>query len=175
MTNIATAYLDEILKKARVLDLHFHNGELWFGLATAPSAETHRADRIGAGVNPFQIDAGNNAWGTAVCILGSDDSDSPGITTFDIHAIQITSVERDATYFIQIGYGANATAAFASPATYTEKAYKPQSSLANEFPLEFKDRRLPAGTKMYARCFCPGQNTATLDFYFGAHGYNQTA
>jgi len=31
--------------------------------------------------------------------------------------------------------------------------------------------RAPAGSKLWARCMCPGQNTGTLDFYLGIHEY----
>jgi hypothetical protein len=31
--------------------------------------------------------------------------------------------------------------------------------------------RAPAGSKLWARCMCPGLDTATVDFYIGIHEY----
>lgn len=129
------------------------------------------ADRIGDGAGAFRVDAGNNAWGAWVQVLGSDDTPArAGGAKFDLHRVLITAAERDALYYVQIGFGTSGAAALAA-GTYTEFAHRPQSVTATESPLDVASRRLPAGTKAWARCKCPGQNTATLDFIVGLHEY----
>ena len=32
--------------------------------------------------------------------------------------------------------------------------------------------RAPVGSLLWARTLCVGENTATIDFYLGIHGYN---
>jgi hypothetical protein len=150
---------------------HLHSGAAWFEEAGTPSA-THFADRIGTsgGGGAFQIDAGNNDWGSWVQILGSDDTPvRSGMVYFDPHLFIVEEVERAATYFVQIGRGASGAAAL-SAGTYTELVYAAVSNKdTGEIPVQ--TGRAPAGSLLWARCMCPGNDTATLDFYFGVHEY----
>ena len=150
---------------------HFHSFERWFELAAVPAAETHRADRIGGGNGPFVIDAGNDDWGAWVQILGSADTPAEaGMVKFDLHRIEISATERNFTYFIQIGIGASGAAAL-SAETFTEAVFQPASNQVDSGPVVIQTRRADAGTKAWARCMCPGQNTATMSLYFGIHEY----
>jgi hypothetical protein len=158
------------------LERHFHNYERWFGLAITPSA-THKADRIGKTESggaeaPFQIDAGNDDWGAWVQLLGEDDTPAvAGNVKWDIHRLMIVDSERDtATYFVQVGFGASGVAALAAN-TYTEVVYRAIASGNEETPIELMTRRQANDTLCWARCFCIGQNTGTLDFYVGLHEY----
>lgn len=45
------------------IEKHFHGREKWFGLAASPSGETHRADRMNGAILPFQLEAGDSAFG----------------------------------------------------------------------------------------------------------------
>jgi hypothetical protein len=152
---------------------HLHSNERWYGAAVTPSGETHVADRIGVGVVAFQIDAGNNNWGSWLQVLGSSDTpaDAGGLY-FDGHRIQISAAERTAVYFIQFS-AAETAAAGLTALTYTEFVYKPASVQGKPAPIVIQTRRAAAGTKLWARCMCPLQNTATLDFFFGVHEYER--
>lgn len=153
------------------VERHLHNYERWFGLALVPNAEIHVADRLGVGVLPFQIDAGNDTWGAWVQMLGSSDTPADvGKVKFDFHEIQMTGNERMSDYFIQFGFGASGAAALAA-LTYTEKVLT-FDGINYERYFEVMSRRQNAATKVWARCLCPGQNTATLDFYIGIHEYD---
>ena len=153
------------------VERHLHSYERWFELAGTPAAETHRADAAGTGAGVFQIDAGNAAYGSWLQILGS--SDTPAITgsaKFDLHRILITATERNAVYVVQIAYGATGAAALTA-GDYTESVFIPASNQVDSGPIEVQSRRVSAGTKAWARCICPGQDTATLDFMIGIHEY----
>lgn len=148
------------------IERHLHSYERWFETATAPDAELHVADAIGDGSGAFRVDAGNDDWGSWVQMLGSSDTS----LRYDLHRLMIEATERNETYFVQFAFGASGAAAYAAGA-YTETVYTPASNQIEESPVQIQMRRQTGGTKGWARCKCPGQNTATLDFYPGLHSY----
>ncbi len=164
-TNNSLAY------RTHEIERHFHSYERWFETAAVANGEIHVADAIGGGSGAFQVDANNAGWGTWVQILGS--SDTPAITgdvKFDVHQITVTAAERNEVYFIQIAIGASGAAALAAGA-YTEFVYEPLVANVSAAPSRIQMRRQDVGDKTWARCMCPGQDTATLDFFFGLHEY----
>ena len=165
-TNNSLAY------RVHEIERHFHGWERWFGLAGAPDAELHRADRIGTTVTAFQADAGNLTWGTWLQILGSDDTPADGgMAKLDLHQIQIVTVERAGSeHFVQVALGASGAAALAS-GDYTEIVFQPQGAQARKVAIPIMTRRKDAGTKAWLRCLVVGQNTGTMDFFIGIHEY----
>lgn len=159
--------------KVHELEKHFHNSEDWYGLAAVPDGETHRADCLTLGTRAsFQLDAGNDTWGAWLQILGSSDTPNrTGMVKFDLHKIQIVASEiTSKSTFIQIGYGDTGAASLTSLA-YTTIAYLTPTSRAAESAVSFMMPRIPAGSKVWARCMAIGANTMTINFYFGLHGY----
>ena len=163
---------DSLAYKVHEIERHLHSAGSWFGAAAVASGETHVADRIGAGIAAFQLDAGNEDWGTWVQILGS--SDTPARTNqvyFDPHEIVITYTERSGAYFIQFARGDSGAAGLASGA-YTEVVFESDSVGTKAAGItSLQTGRAPAGSKLWARCLCVGENTATIDFYLGIHEY----
>lgn len=158
--------------KVHEIEKHFHGFEHWFGLAAAPSA-TNKADQILTGsLSPLQIDAGNDDWGTWVQILGS--ADTPIYTDyayFDLHKVQINATgTADVMTFMQIGYGASGAAALTDEHV-TTIAFKTPTNKSTAVAINFMMGRAPAGSLLWARCLAIGQNTMTVDFYFGIHEY----
>ena len=152
------------------IERHLHSGARWFEVAAVPAGETNAADRIGSGAGAFQIDAGNDTWGDWVLILGSDDTPAEtGKTHFDPHLLVLEDNERAAVHFIQFGRGASGAAALAA-GTYTELVVD-LASKAGGVIIPVQTGRAPAGSKVWARCMVPGQDTGTLDFYIGLHEY----
>lgn len=149
------------------VERHFHSYEKWYGAAAVPAGETHIADRVAKDIAAFTIDAGDDAWGAWVQILGSDDT----AQKYDLHRLMITDVEKDgAVHFIQIGFGTSGAQAL-TDGTYTEVVYKPQATNTEETPVAIQTRRQAAGTKAWARVLSYDQNTGTVSFYFGLHNY----
>jgi len=166
---LGTDVRGEILETER----HLHSYERWFETAAVPDAEDHVADRIGSGSGVFQIDAGNDTWGSWVQLLGPDDTPADsGMLYFDLHVFMFTAAERNFPYFLQIGYGASGAAAL-SAGDYTEAIFQPASNLIDNGPIVIQSKRQAVDTKVWARCLCPGQDTATLDFFFGLHEYDE--
>lgn len=153
------------------IERHLHSYESWFGLAASPSGEIHRADRIGPGIAPFVIDAGNNDWGTWVQILGSSDTPArTGGVKFDFHKLLFTATENNSVYFFQLGFGESGDDALAA-GEFTEDVFVPSAFFIDSGPVEIQNRRKSAGTKIWARCLSDGDNTGTMSFYFGLHEY----
>lgn len=168
-----TCTLSEVLEDVEEVDRHNHHNELWFEKAGTPSAETHVAVRIGNtdGAGSFQLDAGNDDWGAWVQILGSSDTpQNVQSDDFDFHSILITDAEVNDTYFIQFAFGEDTTNALAN-GDYTEFPFDPVSAAGRSSPVTVSSEHHEKTTKIWARCMCPGQNTATVDFIFGIHEY----
>lgn len=160
----------KILEEVVEIERHLHSAGSWFGQAIVPDAELHISDRIGPGVLPFQIDAGNEDWGAWVQILGSDDTPArAGQLFFDPHEMVISATEHTATYFVQIARGDSGAAGFAA-GMYTEFVYA-AGTVKFTGILQVQTGRAPAGSKLWARCLALAQNTSTMDFFFGLHEY----
>ena len=160
--------------EVEVIERHIHSFERWFEVATTPSGQSHIADRISAGAGAFEVDAGNDTWGSWLQILGSSDTPNEGSNLFyDMHRLLISAVERNgATHFIQIGYGSSGSAAL-SAKTYTEVIFTPASAKAEDVALFIQGLRTATGTNAWIRIMIPGQNTGTLNFCFGLHEYEE--
>lgn len=167
--------ISEILEEVIEIETHLHSNERWFEKAAIPDGEIHVADRIGTvgGNGAFQIDAGNNAWGAWIQVLGSSDTPADlGKVKFDVHRLEISAAERNAIYFIQMAAGETGAAALAA-GNVTEFVIKPLSNQIDSGPIMVQSKRTEAGTKIWVRCMCPGQDTGTLDFFPGIHEYDE--
>lgn len=164
---------DSVAYRIAADEVHHHSFERWFGVANVPNAEIHVADRIGTTTTAFQVDAGNNTWGSWLQILGSSDTPADaGSVYFDGHRWIITAAEvGNAIYFVQVAAGASGAAALAA-GTYSEFVVKPLTTNARSFPGSIQSERIPVGTKVWVRTWAVGENTATLNFFFGVHEYS---
>jgi hypothetical protein len=161
---------DSLAYRVAEIENHIHSDMRWFAVATAPDGELHVADRVGDGSAAFQIDAGNNTWGSWVQILGSDDTPAVvGMAYFDFSKVIVEDTERANAYFIQFSRGTSGAAGL-SANMYTEFVIASSPTVDHSIVI-LQSRRAAAGTKVWARCMCPGQDTATVDFYFGIHEY----
>jgi len=172
--DLATAGLtgvsNSLAYRVHEIERHFHGYQRAYGLAATPAGETHRADTITTSPAPFVIDAGNDTWGTAVQVFGSSDTPS-GWLYFDPHRINIVAVETaNVTYLIQLIAGDSAAAGLTA-GTYSDFVFQPQSVQGRPGSIEIGFRRQAAATKLWARNWARGQNTATLSFYLELHGY----
>lgn len=154
------------------IERHLHSGGRWFETAAVPDGENHVADSVGTGGGAFQIDAGNDAYGAWVQVLGATDTPTvTGKTHFDPHEMIVEAAEKAVTYFIQFARGASGAAGLAA-GTYTELVWESDAVGAKSTGIiRVQTGRAPAGSKLWARCMVPGENTSTLDFYLGIHEY----
>jgi len=160
---------DSLAYRVHEVEKHLHSAGSWFEAATTPSGTTHVGDRIGGGAGPYQIDAGNDTWGSWVQVLGSSDTPArTGQAYFDPHEMVIDDCEVNAVYFVQFSRGASGDAGYTA-GTYTEVVF--YGAKSGGLIIDVQTGRAPAGALLWARCMVPGVNTATLDFYLGIHEY----
>lgn len=166
--------LDVITEEVIEIERHLHSAGSWFGQAIVPVGETHVADRLDSAVLAFEIDAGDESWGSWIQILGSDDT--PARTSqvyFDPHEIVITYTERAAIYFIQFTRGESGEVGY-SAGNYTELVYESTAVGAKASGItKVQTGRAPTGSKLWARCLALNENTATISFYLGIHEYRE--
>lgn len=160
--------------KVHEIERHLHSNERWFAAAAVPNAEIHVADRVDpAAQTPFQVDAGNDTWGSWVQILGSSDTPADvGKLKFDPHKLIISDTQKlNKIHVLQIGFGVSGAAALAS-GWYTEMVFVSLGGVPGDvYPVLMQSRRSDVGQKVWARAFIPGENTGTVDFLFGIHEY----
>jgi len=152
------------------IERHLHSGARWFGAAVAPDAELHVADRIGAGVIPFEVDGGNLDWGTWTQILGSEDTPTVvGKAYFDPHLMIVDDVENASVYFIQFARGETGAGAYAA-GNYTELIYDAANTKDTAI-IPVQTGRAPAASKLWCRVLSYGDNTGWMKFFLGIHEY----
>lgn len=156
--------------KVHEIQRHHHSYEEWFGVAATPSGETHTTDQISENPSAFQIDAGNDDWGTWTQVLGS--SNTPvrsGMARYDPHEIIITDTERASVYFLELAWGDDGSTGYAA-GDYTEFVFN--ATVQKETAImALNAEPQAAGEKMWARCLSKGDDTGTFDFYIGLHEY----
>jgi hypothetical protein len=167
--------LRQIEQEAYEIEHHFHNIERWCGAAVGWDGTNEENATDPDRLNPFTMDAGNDTWGTAVCIMGS--SDTPilaGMTKYDPHRLLIVAVEnaKNAHKKIRLAWGTSYAAAIIA-GTFTEFVFIPLSNRAGNIPLEVQTSRLDSGVKMFASLWGFGENTCTIDFIIGIHEYDR--
>lgn len=155
------------------IEHHLHHRSRWFGRAVTPSAGVNEGDLIGTGVAAFQADAGDTDWGSWIPLLGT--GDTPAITSmvyFDPHRIMVTAAERTAPYGIQFAWGdTDGDTAYAASDFSDMMFIASATGIQKGGPIEVGVPRIAVGTKLWARAWCYGQNTGTIDFYIGIHEY----
>ena len=163
-TRTKTAIYDEVVEIVH----HLHNYEYWAGLHATPVGEVTIADF--ATMLPFTLDAGNDTWGSWIQILGSGDTPHrTGMTKFDPHQIQVTTVETaNKLYRVQFAVGATGAAGLTAE-TYTEFTYYAAAAASRAAPVDILFDRIDVGTKMWARCWCDATNTSTFKFLLGIY------
>ena len=142
-----------------------HARSLWRG-AKAGADETNAMDDT---LTAFQVDSGNDTWGTALCIVGSGDTPiSAGNTQFEICHILFSEAEQAEFYKLRLAWGATYAAAITA-GDYSEKMVNPDVMPSQA--MDFSMPRVDVGTKVWAACWVT-DNTGTLDFFVAIQEIN---
>lgn len=165
--------ITDIAAETKEIELHIHNHERWFGIAAVPSAEVHRADRMSGTILPFQLIAGNNAFGDWVEVLGSNDTPIKAENNFfDFHRILVTNTNSTNTFIIQFIIGESSDfAAKLLAGNYNEIPYKAATNNNDSGVGDLIAYRHNSGEKVWMRCADVGGNGTNINLYFGIHEY----
>ena len=158
--------------RVQELERHFHNVERWWGALAAPD----ETNAIEANVTrPFVAASGNNTWGVAIPILGTDDN--PVLATdakFDIHRLLITSLDDETdAWRVRIIWGTGTSADAIAAGQWTEIMVQSNAVPGNRAggqPIDVIMRREDVGVKLWFQAW-NNTNLEELSFFYGCHGY----
>lgn len=162
--------IDTNIPKAAIIEDHFHNYENLYGLAAAPSG-THFGDR--ETITPYVPISGNNAFGTALGLLGTGDTPfRVGSTHYDVRKLSIIDVSNANPFIVRIIWGTPAqTAAQAVTAgQYTETVVQQLTANGNNKPQDIFNVRVPAGYQSWVQ-IKSATNNATVSLLISMHEY----
>ncbi len=167
---MVTRYTSDASREVRQIERHIHSREIWFGLATSPDAELHRADENEA--TPFTIDAGNNDFGTAIQVLGSTDTPiQTGMTIFDPGAMFFETAQHNTQeYFIRFICGETAAAGITAN-IYSTHMIRSKTGVFTDTEIELRQLRCPTGSKIWIQVKAPGQTSSEITVHFAIHEY----
>lgn len=159
------------LTDSTLLEDHFHNYDTVFGLAAAPNGTVHGGDV--ERLTPYVVTSGNNAFGTALVLLGT--SDTPyraGSTHFDPRKISIIDVSSANPYIFRMIWGTpSQTAAQAVTAKqYSDVVVHQPTANGQNKPQELTVPRVAAGNILWAEVKS-ATNLATVSILLIIHEY----
>lgn len=166
--------VNSLAYRVHELERHMHNRDVWFGIATTPSGETHAADIVGGGIDPFELTTGNDDFGAWVLILGSSDTPTFGGSAayFDSDKFIVTSTSSTNSFVLQVATGeSSGLAAKITAGQYSTAMYISGSNLNDSGVGQYRTVRVAAGEKVWARACCIGANAQTITFYTAIHEY----
>jgi len=165
-TSNSLAYRVEEIEK------HLHSRGRFWGALAAPD----ETNAIEANVDrPFVAVSGNNTWGAAIPICGTDDVPIPsGLVSFDAHRLLVVDLDDDTTpWRIRFIFGTGTSAAAISAEQWSEEMIESNAVPGNRaggVPLNFQMMRIDIGVKMWCQVW-NDTNLEELSFFWGAHGY----
>ncbi len=162
-----------ILAETEIIETHDHNHERVFAKNQSPTA-TVKADPSATAFSTWDFTAaGDSTFGTALQVLGSDDTPmQAGMTKYDFNKVMITAVNSNTLYKMRFYCGATVEIAEAA-GEFTDIWFRgddtnPQQ--AQPVEIEFKMKRHDAGSLVWvAIANATGAQTASA--VFALHEY----
>ena len=160
----------EIAEEVEEIEEHVHNDELWWGAVAAPTESIACESNVN---RPFTAASGNNTWGVAIPIVGSNDVPvKPWQTTYDLHRIAISGVDNATPWKLRFLYGDQSLEEAAQANRYTETMSIASGVGSNigAGPSDIRFPRIPVGWRVWCQVW-NATNLDTISFFAGAHGY----
>ena len=160
----------EIAEEVEEIEEHVHNDELWWGALAAPNETNACESNVD---RPYTAASGNNTWGVAIPIFGSNDNPvKPWQTTYDSHRIAISGVDNATPWKLRYLYGNQSMEEAAQAQRYTE-TMSIASGIGNNIgagPSDVRFPRIPVGWRVWCQVM-NFTNLDTISFFVGVHGY----
>jgi hypothetical protein len=145
--------------------------QFWWGTTAGPT----ETNAIESNVNrACQLVSGNNAYGTAVPICGTDDDPCPTLTQVSFNLDRILPITSSiiTPWKVRVSWGSGTCADAITAGQYSETMVIPNLVVGlpsgNAFPIT--TARIPAGSKVWAEGWSV-TNLATVDFFWACHGH----
>lgn len=157
--------LDEI----PFIEHHVHNLDRWFGKSADQSGNNWATE---GSLTPFQVISGDGAFGTAVKVIGSEDTPViAGRTKYDLHRLHVIATAQATVYIVRFIFGSGTDADVEEAAgRYTDTPYIREAANGRGAPIEIRMPDIPVGKKHWVKVK-NATNGATLDFIVGLHEY----
>ena len=170
LDTIVRAVVAEILEEVTDIEEHVHNNELWWGAADAPN----ESNAIESNVDqPFVATSGNNTWGVAIPIIGSNDVPVKfWQTRYDLHRVAISAVDNGTPWKLRFLYGGQSLEEAAQARRWTE-TMSIATGIGSNIGAEPSELRFPiirVGWRVWAQVWNQ-TNLDTISFFVGVHGY----
>lgn len=154
------------------IDKHFHNVERWCGQVGGWNGTATDDSADPTSLTPFQIDAGNDDFGSGLIIMGTEDSPiQSGMTKWDPHRIEVHGTERNVAHRLRVSWGAVDHATAVAAGDYTDVDFMAVAGQTALIPIDVRTPRLDTGVMLFAAIWALGANTGTFDFTIGIHEY----
>ena len=168
---IGLTVMQESAKRAQINEEHVHAHERWFGISTDQSGDDWA---VAAGLNPFVVVSGDSDFGTAIKVLGPDDTPAiAGKVKWDAHRVVVADLDHTTVYMLRLIWGDDADVAEAA-GDYTDICIMNDVAKANTaggVPVPVRMPQLSAGIKLWAKVK-NAANLSEIDFYIGLHEYD---
>ena len=162
-----------ILAETVEIERHLHNYERWFGISGNQSGDNWGDED---GQTPFVASSAAGDFGTAIKLLGPDDTPvQSGMTLHDVHRILVTDMSSNVVYTIHLiqDMDNDNDADVAEGKGYYTTIYvipgDTNTNRAGGFPVTVIDKRMLSGLRTWAKVKAAG--TVDIDFFLGIHEY----
>ena len=151
------------------IEKHFHGREFWWGSDGSPGEDT----AIDANVNaPFVAVSGDNAWGTAIPIMGTNDiPTNAGDVRYDAHRILVTDTDHTTPYRMRFIWGSGTSGDAITAGQCSEFMFITSGGpFLSGGPVNLMMPRGTVGEKLWCQIWSV-TNSSEVDFFYGVHGY----
>ena len=108
-TNGLAGVSNSLAYRVHEIEKHFHGIEFWWGSDGSPDETTAIAETVSA---PFVAVSGDNTWGTAISIMGTDDIPAnAGDVRYDARGLLVVDTDHTTTYRMRFIWGSGTSGA----------------------------------------------------------------
>ncbi len=150
-------------------DNHFHGREFWWGSDGSPGEDT----AIDANVDvPFVVISGDDTWGTAISIMGTDDIPAnAGDVRYDARRVLVVDTDHATAYRMRFIWGSGTSGEAIGAGQWSEFMFITASGpFISGVPVNMMEPRGVVGEKMWCQVW-NATNSSEVDFFYGVHGY----
>lgn len=163
---------DSLAYRIEGIQKHFHGREFWWGALAIPG-ETNAIEKNVT--RPFAVTSGNDAWGAAISVIGTDDVPAnAGDAYWDAHRILVTDLDDETdTWLVRLIWGTGTSGDAITAGQYTELMVQSNAvpgNRAGASPVDVRMPKIAASSRLWAQVW-NDTNGEVLSFFIGVHGY----
>ena len=168
-TNGLAGVSNSLAYRVHEIEKHHHGSEFWWGSDGSPDETTAIAATVSV---PFVAVSGDNTWGTAIPIMGTNDIPAnAGDVRYDAHRLLVVDTGHTTPYRLRFVWGSGTSANAISAGQWTEIMFLASGGPFDAgVPVNIQMPRGTIGQKLWCQVWS-ATNLSEVDFYYGVHGY----